>query len=98
MKELAAEDDNSNVYIGKKRSMNYVMSAMGSLNDGKAAKLLARGRAISRAVDVGELLIRKFAKGTSYGEITISTEKVTNRDGSESNVSAIEIEILPAEE
>ena len=95
---LVGEDDNSKVYIGKKRSMNYVMSAMGTLNEGKAARLLARGRAISRAVDVGELLIRKFAKGTKYGDISITTEKVTNKDGSESNVSAIEIEILPSED
>lgn len=87
-----------NVYIGKKRSMSYVMSAMGNLNEGKPAKLLARGRAISRAVDVGELLVRKFAKGASYGEINIETEKLTNKDGTESNVSAIEIEILPPEE
>jgi DNA-binding protein len=92
-----ADDDNSNVYIGKKRSMSYVMSAMTSLNEGKPTKLLARGRAISRAVDVGELLIRKFAKGAKYGNIKIDTEEVTNKDGSKSNVSAMEIEILPGD-
>ncbi len=70
---------------------------MGNLNEGKPAKLLARGRAISRAVDVGELLVRKFAKGAKYGDINIETEKLTNKDGTESNVSAIEIEILPPE-
>ncbi|MBD3197572.1 MAG: RNA-binding protein [Candidatus Lokiarchaeota archaeon] len=94
---MAKDNDNSNVYIGKKRSMNYVMSAMGTLNEGKPAKLLARGRAISRAVDVGELLINKFAKGASYGTIEIKTESLTNKDGSQSNVSAIEIEIKPGD-
>ena len=92
-----AEDDNSNVYIGKKRSMSYVMSAMTSLNEEKPTWLLARGRAISRAVDVGELLINKFAKGAKYGEIRIKTEEVENKDGSKSNVSAMEIEILPGD-
>ncbi|TFF97373.1 MAG: RNA-binding protein [Promethearchaeota archaeon] len=86
-----------NVYIGKKRSMSYVMSALSNLNEGKRAKLLARGRAISRAVDVGELLVRKFAKGATYGDIKIETEKLTNKDGTESNVSAIEIEIVPGD-
>jgi len=93
---LTKLDDNSNVYIGKKRSMNYVMSAMTSLNEGKATKILARGRSISHAVDVSELIIKKFAKGSSYGDISIFTEELSNQDGSKSNVSSIEIEIIPS--
>ncbi|TXT60056.1 MAG: DNA/RNA-binding protein Alba 2 [Promethearchaeota archaeon] len=92
-----SNDDNSKVYIGKKRPMSYVMSAMINLNEGKPVKLLARGRAISRAVDVGEILRNNFAKGATYGEIKISTEEVENKDGSMSNVSAIELEVIPPE-
>lgn len=86
--------DDSKVFIGKKRSMNYVMAAMIVLNE-KPVTLLARGRSISRAVDVAEILINKFASGASYGEIKIDTETLTNTDGTDSNVSSIEIEILP---
>lgn len=93
---MTKEDDNSNVYIGKKHSMNYVMSAMTSLNEGKSTKILARGRSISHAVDVSELIISTFAKGSSYGDISITTEELENQDGSNSNVSSIEIEILPS--
>ena len=93
---MVGGNDNSNVYIGKKRSMNYVMSAMTSLNEGKATKILARGRSISRAVDVSELIINKFAKGSSYGDIKIFTEELSNQDGTKSNVSSIEIVILPS--
>lgn len=76
--------------------MSYVMASMVVLNE-KPVRLLARGRSISRAVDVAEILINKFVKGSSYGEILISTETITNKDGTNSNVSSIEIEIKPPE-
>ncbi len=89
-----ANGDDSKVFIGKKKSMAYVMAAMVVLSD-KPVRLLARGRSISRAVDVSEILINRFMTGCSYGEILISTEVITNTDGTDSNVSSIEIEIFP---
>ncbi len=90
-----ANEVDSKVFIGKKKAFAYVMAAMIVLNE-KPVKLLARGRSISRAVDVSEILINKFVKGAHYGEIVISTEVITNSDGTNNNVSSIEIEILPA--
>jgi len=90
-----AKKDDSKVFIGRKKSMAYVMAAMVVLNE-KPVRILARGRSISRAVDVAEIIINKFVKGSSYGEILIDTETVTNKDGTETNVSSIEIEVLPA--
>ena len=90
-----SKDDDSKVFIGRKRTMSYVMAAMFVLNE-KPVRLLARGRSISRAVDVAEILINKFINGSSYGEILIGTETLTNQDGTSSNVSSIEIEILPS--
>lgn len=87
------KEDDSKVFIGKKKTMAYVMAAMVVLNE-KPVRLLARGRSISRAVDVAEILINKFFNGSSYGEILIGTETLTNQDGTTSNVSSIEIEIL----
>ena len=89
-----AKKDDSKVFIGKKKSMSYVMAAMVILND-KPVRILARGRSISRAVDVSEIIIRKFVPGSTYGEILIETETLTNQDGTNTNVSSIEIEILP---
>jgi len=95
--KLAKKDSemDSKVFIGKKRSMDYVLAALVILNESRPVKLLARGRTISRAVDVGEILKNNFLKGASYGEILISTEELTNKDGTNSNVSSIEIEIMP---
>jgi DNA-binding protein Alba len=39
--------------------------------------------------------MNKFVKGATYGEILIDTETITNTDGTNNNVSSIEIEILP---
>lgn len=89
-----ARNDDAKVFIGRKKSLNYVMAAMVVLND-QPVRLLARGRSISLAVDVAEILINKFVKGATYGEILIDTESITNTDGTNNNVSSIEIEILP---
>ncbi|MFX1340505.1 MAG: DNA/RNA-binding protein AlbA [Promethearchaeota archaeon] len=87
--------DDSKVFIGKKRSINYVLAAMVILNDNRPVRLLARGKSISRAVDVAEILRNNFIKDANYGEVLIDSEEITNRDGSKSNVSSMEIEILP---
>ena len=89
-----AKNDDAKVFIGRKKLLNYVMTAMVILND-QPVRLLARGRSISRAVDVAETLINKFVKGATYGEILIDTESITNTDGRSNNVSSIEIEIFP---
>ena len=88
------KSDDSKVFIGKKKSMDYVMAAMVVLEN-KPVRLLARGRSISRAVDVAEILKNKFLHGSSYGKILITTETITNTDGTDTNVSSIEIEIKP---
>lgn len=89
------KEEDSKVFIGRKKSINYVMAAMVILNDNRAVRLLARGRSISRAVDVGEIIKNNFVKGSEYGEVLITTEEITNKDGTTSNVSSIEIELLP---
>ncbi|MHA1271975.1 MAG: DNA-binding protein Alba [Promethearchaeota archaeon] len=90
-----AKNEDSKIFIGRKRPMNYVLAAMVLLNEGKPVRLLARGRSISRAVDVAEIIINKFLQGAKYGEIKISTEEIENEDKTKSSVSSLEIEILP---
>ncbi|MGO9388466.1 MAG: DNA-binding protein Alba [Methanobacterium sp.] len=83
------------VYIGNKPVMNYVLAVVTQMNGGIPEVMLkARGRAISRAVDVAEIVRNKFMSDLELGTINISTEEVTNREGSNSNVSAIEIQLL----
>ncbi|MDH4123324.1 MAG: DNA-binding protein Alba [Thermoplasmata archaeon] len=84
-------EDNT-VYIGKKPTMNYVLAVVTQFNNGGSDVIIkARGRAISRAVDVAEIVRHRFIQGTDYKEIKISTEVVTTEGGGTANVSSIEI-------
>jgi len=56
----------------------------------KDVRIMARGRAISRAVDVAEVSRSRFLPDVTVKDIQISTEKL-NTDRGETNVSAIEI-------
>ena len=72
-----------------------VMAVMVILNRGTDCIIKARGRAISHAVDVAEILINKFFPTAKYKDIKISTEVLTNDEGRSSNVSSMEIVIAP---
>ena len=82
------------VYIGNKPVMNYVLAVVTQMNGGVSEVMLkARGRAISRAVDVAEIVRNKFITDVQLGSIEISTEEIKNTEGVNSNVSAIEIQL-----
>ncbi len=84
-----AEDDV--VFVGNKPVMNYVLAVVTQFNSGaKEVKIMARGRAISRAVDVAEVSRSRFLGDVKVKDIQISTETM-NTDRGETNVSAIEI-------
>ena len=83
------------VFIGRRPTMNYVMAVMMVLNKGEECTVKARGRAISHAVDVCEILRNRFLKGAEYKEIRIATEQIKSEDDRDSNVSSIEIVVSP---
>ena len=81
------------VYIGLKPTMTYVFQVVAQLNSGAEPVVVrARGNAIAKAVDVVEVVRRRFLeRQVEIGRISIDTERLTNRDGREANVSAISI-------
>jgi DNA-binding protein len=82
------------VYIGNKPVMNYVLAVVTQMNSGASeVALKPRGRAISRAVDVAEIVRNRFIPDAELGSITISTEEILNNEGSNTNVSSIEIKL-----
>ncbi|MCL5262540.1 MAG: DNA-binding protein Alba [Candidatus Marsarchaeota archaeon] len=86
------QDKESIVYIGKKPAMNYVLAGGTQSNSGvPTVTIKARGNAISRAVDVKEIVINKFLPNVKERGITTSSEELTNEDGTRSKVSAIQI-------
>jgi DNA-binding protein len=85
--------DDDVVYIGRKPVMSYVLAAVTQFNTGNSNKVVlkARGRAISKAVDVSEIVRNKFIQELNVDDIKTGTEEVKREDGSVSNVSSIEI-------
>lgn len=82
------------ILVGKKPIMNYVLACLTQLSGtGKEIEIKARGRAISRAVDIVEILRNRFITDLKVKNIEIGTETVTAQDGSHVNVSAITIKI-----
>lgn len=80
------------VFIGQKGIMAYVLAVVTQANQGaKEITIKARGRAISRAVDVAEVVKNKFLQDLKIKDIKISTEEITTEEGNPLKVSAIEI-------
>lgn len=86
--------EENTVFIGKKSAMAYVLAVVTQMNQGsKEVTLKARGKAISRAVDVAEIIRNKFVKELKVDNIGISTEEITSDEGNILKVSAIEIKL-----
>jgi len=87
--------DGATVFIGQKPTMTYVFQVVTQLNAGIGPVVVkARGNAIAKAVDVAEVVRRKFLEGqVDVGPILIDTERLTNREGRDANVSSIAIRL-----
>ncbi|MFA5365234.1 MAG: DNA-binding protein Alba [Candidatus Bathyarchaeia archaeon] len=86
-------EDNA-VLIGKKPIMNYVLACISLFHGGATeVSVKARGKAISRAVDVVEVTKRRFMPDIKIQKIEIGTEELAlfEEQGTPSNVSTIEI-------
>ena len=72
--------------------MAYVLGVIMQFSDGqKEVHIKARGKSISRAVDVAEIVRRKFVSDIQIKNISISTEERELEDKTKINVSAISI-------
>lgn len=82
------------IYIGNKPVMNYVLAVVTQINNGSSdIYIKARGKAISRAVDVAEIVRNRFITDLELVDIDIATDQVDNNDGQTTNVSTISIHI-----
>ena len=80
------------VLVGKKPLMNYVVACLTLFNKGENEVILrARGRAISKAVDVTEMLRRVFMKRIMVKSISIGSDELQRFEGGTANVSILEI-------
>ena len=87
------ETDNT-VFIGNKPFMNYATGVTMQFNKGAETVIVkARGKFISKGVDVAEVARRKFLadKNVTVENVTIGSEEFENKEGKIVNVSVIKI-------
>lgn len=85
--------DNS-IFIGAKPFMNYVTGVVMQFTAKGANEVIvkARGKFISRAVDVAEVAAKRFMEGRIFPKnIAINSEEFQNQEGRQVRVSSIEI-------
>ena len=93
MEESVASRDN-NIFIGGKPFMNYVTGVVMQFTTKNADEVIvkARGKFISRAVDVAEVAAKRFLDNTvGVKDIKIDSEGFKNTEGRDVRVSTIEI-------
>ena len=72
--------------------MAYCLAVMTALKEDKSeVTLMARGRAISKAVDVAEVVRNQFISNLGIKDISIGTEQMETEEGGTRNISNIAI-------
>ncbi len=86
--------DTNSVLIGKKPVMNYVLACITLFHTGaREVSVKARGKSITRAIDVVEVVRRRFLPDVKVKHIGIGTDQISPQEQSDAltNVSTIEI-------
>lgn len=97
-KPLGVLDKDNTIFIGIKPFMNYVTGVVIQFKTKGQKEVIvsARGKFISKAVDVVEVAKRTFLKeeNIQIKDIKISSEAFENKEGKRIHVSAIEIVLV----
>ena len=89
--------DDYNIFVGGKPLMNYATAVVMQFTTENASRVTvkSRGKFISRAVDVVEIVRNRFLKDQiNLGEIKIGSEGFTNKEGRPVRVSTMEISLI----
>ena len=94
MTEDTKNENDHTVFVGSKPFMNYVTGVVMQFTTKGASEVIikARGKFISRAVDVAEVSGKRFLDNTiDVKDIKIDSEEFQNKEGKQVRVSNIEI-------
>jgi archaea-specific DNA-binding protein len=90
---ITMDTDNS-ICVGSKPFMNYVTGVVMQFTTKNAGEVIvkARGKFISRAVDVVEVATKRFLEGQiKIKDIKVDSEGFQNKEGKDVRVSTIEL-------
>lgn len=85
--------DNS-FFIGEKPLMNYVTASVMHFTSKNAPEIIlkARGKFMSRAIDVSQVIVNRFLKDNAFiDNVKLGSEEFTSRENKRVRVSTIEI-------
>ncbi len=87
-----SEETTGVVFVGKKPFMNYVTGVVLQFNNGaNEVTIKARGKYISKAVDVAEVVRNRFIKDAKVKDIKIGSEEFSGEGDKKVKISTIEI-------
>ena len=88
--------DENSIFVGNKPFMNYVTGVVMQFTTKNASEVVvkARGKFISRAVDIVEVASKRFLQGNvTVKDIKLNSEEFQNTEGRTVRVSTIEITV-----
>jgi len=85
--------NNNSIFIGDKPFLNYVTAVVMQFTRKETNEIVvkARGKFISKAVDVVEVARNRFMEGVEIKDIAVDSEEFTNKEGRKVRVSSIEL-------
>jgi DNA-binding protein len=89
------EGERKTVIVGQSKPLlNYVTACITMFNSGAEYVILrARGEAINMAVEVAQVLKKRFVSDVQISNIQIGGDNVISRDGRQLNLPVLEIEL-----
>lgn len=94
-KQTKKRTDNNIIFIGGKPFMNYVTGVVMqfTINNSPEVIIKSRGKFISKAVDVAEVIRKRLLKEQNIvvKDLKIDSEEFENREGKKINVSTLDI-------
>ena len=91
---MTEQVDDNTVYVGSKPAMSYVLAVVTQFSEEhETVHVKARGKAISRAVDVAEIVQDRFVESAEVDDIEIGTDEIETDEGDQLNVSSIQINL-----
>jgi len=92
--EMRVEGPDNQIFVGGRPFMNYVTAVVMQFTTKNAEEVIikARGKFISRAVDVAEVSAKRFLDNqVAVKDIKIDSEEFQNKEGRQVRVSTIDI-------
>ena len=87
-----SEDDNI-VYVGTKDTHAYVLAVMTQATFNTKIHIKARGKSISKAVDISQIIINKSLRDWCIADIKIYTDEREQNENDIQRVSVIDIKL-----